>query len=276
VRGQITDGQWLSQLFALRSTPWPSVMGRYTVAMPAGLLQPLNIEQELQGPQGHGAGSMTIDPKGMVNINGNLGDGTPLSFAGGISHLGLWPIYAALQGGKGVCLGWGRLEIDTGDCPYVLVRGKLAWMKSPVPAAKDKFYTNGFAAFVTLTGAPYAPPTNKAPAIAWTQGTAMLQDGNLGTPLSFPVQWVNNKLVVPNNTNQFNFTLTSASGLITGSFRHPDLRKTVSLKGYLVRWPKAECLSEADDFIGGWFLGANRSGSFQLLPLPKPEQALVP
>lgn len=272
LHGQITDGQWISSLLAFRMTPWSDVAGRYTVAMPADLLQPFDLEHDVQLPRGHGMGSLTIDSQGMVSFAGSLGDGTLMSFSSGINPKGFWPVYVPLQSGKGVCLGWGWLEVNDEDCPYILVRGNLAWIKNPSTAIKNNLNTNGFAAFVTLTGAPYLPPANKAISpIQWTQGITHLQDGDLSSPVAFPVQWATNKLVVPNNTNRFIFALNPTTGLITGSFRHLDLKRTVAFRGCLIQWPKADCLSLVDDFIGGWFLGQTESGSFLLVPSPSLE-----
>ncbi len=57
------------------------------------------------------------------------------------------------------------------------------------------------------------------------------------------------------NTNKLALTLTSSSGLLGGSFVHPDTLKKSTLKGVVL---------QKQQIGGGYFLGTNQSGTLSL------------
>jgi hypothetical protein len=261
LRGQVADAQWTSDLTAFLVKGHTNFTGRYTFALPGGdNLQPLAEADTNSVPGGDGSGTMTIDTKGTVKLTGNLGDGTVLSASGGLSYEELWPIYVSLQQGKGILLGWGRMTPHPTLANRTVLTGPVRWLKSPTLPTIEKFYPNGFALNAQLTGAQYVAPARNQPWVNWTNGIFHAAGGNLDQPLEYAVQFQNNKTVIVANTNNVTLSVSASTGSVSGSFKHPVLKKTVILKGALLQWP------EGGYQVGGWFRGTNQSGHVYLGP----------
>jgi hypothetical protein len=127
----------------------------------------------------------------------------------------------------------------------------ITWLKTT--NALNKFYTNGFTLAGPVVGSTYV----HAQGIGWTAGTLERGEGNLPVPRT-------NQVAVGNNhsltiVSQDNATLSlNPSGLLTGSFIHSNIRRTL-LRGVFLQKPQ---------FGGGFFLGTTESGYFTLQANP--------
>jgi hypothetical protein len=85
----------------------------------------------------------------------------------------------------------------------------------------------------------------------------VLEQGNLTAPLTNVVSLstANKFTVALPNVDKLALTLAPASGLIAGSFVHPDTLKKSSLKGVIL---------QKQQIGGGFFLGTNQSGTISL------------
>jgi hypothetical protein len=254
IEGTVTDGQWESALKISRVAPQTDLVGNYTFAFPYQALVPLAGGDNRDLPRGSGAGTISVDAKGVVQLIGSLGDGTLVTCSSGVSEDGKWPVYALLQQGKGMLIGWGQFVINDAIPNRPTIEGPITWIKSPVSADKEKYYPQGFAALTQIYGARYMAPQQGQPVLNWTSGLLEMDGGNLLEPIQSPVQLVTNQLVILDNTHNLSLTFMPKSGLVSGSFVHPSSKRMAAIKGALIQWPDSEY--EA----GGWFLGPSQSG----------------
>ena len=244
--GTMTDGAFTVPLNADKSvfsTPGnlAPYAGRYT----------LNI-LATNPVAGDGIGTLTVSTAGAALLSGTLADGSVMSQAVPVSRAGWWPMYVPLYAGKGMVLSWVQLSTNG----VKSVAGDVVWTKNPAPG---KYYTNGFALGTTLEGGQYvAPPigaTNRA--LALTNGTVTLNGGNLITGITNSVVLTNNNVLRINGTNGLQLTITPSSGLVSGSFIHPQSRVITPIKAVL---------RQDQTKLHGFFLGPNLSGQIILQP----------
>jgi hypothetical protein len=236
--GSVGDGLWVAELSAGRRSSVSGLAGKYTFGLGADVLG------------GYGAGTITVDQRGVVTLGGNLGDGTPVTLSSQVAQDGSWPIYIPIYGGKGVVAGWGSLQEG-------IPSAVLYWMKPSKPT--DKYYPEGFnTTDVYLGGALYVPPApGQQVTKDWTSGWVELGAGNLTGLIQNEITLSNNKVTVVNNSAKLRLTLTPSSGRFTGSFTDP-----VSLRS---RYIKGAIIQDAMSSYGiGWFLGGNESGYLYL------------
>ena len=161
-------------------------------------------------------------------------------------------MYMPLYAGKGMVLSWVQLSTNG----VRSVAGDVVWTKNPTPG---KYYTNGFALGTTLEGGQYvAPPigaTNRA--LALTNATVTLSGGNLIAGITNSVVLTNNNVLRINGTNGLQLTITPSSGLVSGSFVHPQSRVITPIKAVL---------RQGQTNLHGFFLGPNLSGQIILQP----------
>jgi hypothetical protein len=81
-----------------------------------------------------------------------------------------------------------------------------------------------------------------------------LEGGNLTAPSTHDVflNAFNKVTLLSTGTNKLAITLSTSSGLISGSFIHPQTLKKSVIKGALL---------QKQNFGSGYFLGTNQSGS---------------
>jgi hypothetical protein len=235
--GSVGDGSWFADFSADRRASSSAFVGKYTFGLSADTVG------------GIGAGTITVDQKGVVTLGGNLGDGTPVTLSSQVALGGYWPIYVSLYGGKGVLVGWGFFQ-DGGPV------ATLYWMKQTKPA--DRYYPEGFyTENLYLTGAKYTAPGPGQQAIkGWTSGWVELGAGNLTGVIQSEITLSNNKVTVINNSAKLRLTLTTTSGRFTGSFTDPASLRSRSIKGVIIQ-------DSLSSYGLGWFLGGNESGYIQ-------------
>ena len=203
-------------------------------------------------PGGHGAAAVTVSSTGTVSVNGILGDGTVLTESTFVSQQGQWPLYAKLYSSKGILIGWMTFTNDTASD----LAGVISWIKPGITGTK--IYPNGFNwPYDSETNNAFGSVfTNRTPLLSWTNGVAILENGNLA-------QSISNGLVIGTGgkvtgTNKLSMTITTTgikAGLFKGSVINPASGKAVPVNGALL---------QKQDAGFGSFPGTNQTGSVLL------------
>ncbi len=244
---QSSDNSFTAQLLADLAVGNATFLAKHTFVIPGGAVEDTNA------PAGHGAGTIGVNNVGTLTLAGSLADGTPISQSTSLSSSGDWPLYVSLQGGRGLLLGWANFT--TNPQPYHVSGSHIRWIKAPANTAADKFYRAGFNQEKMLRGARYIAPPLQTNILGWSNGVALIDGGNLPATISNPVTVANNKVSILSNSNTVVVTLTPATGLVAGSFKHANFGATPrTLKGVVIQLPAEK------SFIGGWFLGTDQSG----------------
>jgi hypothetical protein len=253
ITGQISNSVWTAQVMANRayysrtlSTPHA---GQYTLTIP-GSDTPASL------PAGHGAAAVNVTSAGAVTVNGVLGDGTIVTESTFVSKDGQWPLYAAPYSKKGIVIGWMTFTNDTVATNDL--EGVVSWIKPG--GTVTKLYPDGFDwPYSNETNNAFGSSfTNKPPFLTWSNGVAMLNDGNLARSIT-------NGLLIGSagkvtGTNKLNLTITTTgvkAGLFKGSVVNPATGKAIPVNGALL---------QKQDAGYGSFLGTNQSGSVMLAP----------
>jgi hypothetical protein len=253
ITGVVSNGAWMAELAANRNvfTKVDSApqAGQYTLVFP-GSNDPAHL------PGGHGGAAVSVSPAGVVSVSGTLGDGAKLTGKTFVSKQGQWPLYAALYGKKGVVLGW--LTFTNDAAAKSDLEGVIGWIKPGQTGTQP--YADGF-------DWPYDSRTNNAfgsvfhnrtPLLDWTDGTVILEGGNLAQNLtnSFSID-ANNKVTGTNNLKLKITTSGAKAGLFSGSVVDPATGKPVRVNGAVLQ----------NRSVGyGCFLGSDQSGSVALSP----------
>ena len=240
--GHVTDGTFVSGFQAFRSafsTAHPSAQaGKYTMVIPGN--------GAAGQPLGNGALALTITPLGAIQVSGNLADGSTVTPAGTINPQGQWPFYASLYGGRGAIMGW----LNFAGSPGSAVDGSVAWIKSAT--AGGKYYPAGFTNVANVVGSTLS---NSAPMITLSNAFILMTGGNLTTPIYQPVTISNAGVISVAGTNGFHLTLSTTSGLISGTFTDPVRRTTDIIRAVIL---------QQQNLIRGYFLGADQSGALEI------------
>ena len=247
--GSVSDGSSVAVLEGYRapfSTARPAInhAGKYTLAV-SGSADPA------LSPFGHGVGLITISPAGAVAFAGTLADGSVVAEKVALAANGQWPLYIPLYRGKGSIFGWVTMsETATND-----IRGLLYWTKSAGVAGL--LHTNGFTTYATLAGSRYTAPAPGQAAVGFSNAVLSLGGGNLAAALDAEA-WVNSDntvTVLSPNANRLAVRMAKPSGLVSGSFVHPQTLRTTPIKGVVL---------QKQNVAAGFFLGTNQSGGVTL------------
>ena len=196
-----------------KANPAPQA-GKYTLVIPG-------VDNSSTQPAGDSFGSVTVDTAGNVSFSGVLADGTSLTSAGRVTSQGQWPFYAPLYAGKGSILGWLTFATN-GD-----IGGQLQWVKSAQPTAP--YYRAGFTNSTVAVGSVYRF-TSGQPVLGFTRGQVSLAGGNLPQNFTHLVVFGTQNQVTDLTVNKLAFTLTTSSGLFTGSVFNPLTGKSMPVK----------------------------------------------
>jgi hypothetical protein len=242
VSGTVKEGnKWTAQFSGKRGAT-SSVPGRFTLLIPRSEISDM-------APQGFGFATMTRSANGKLLVRGTLADGTIFSQSTAVSPTGSWPLFASLYRGEGLLLCAMQFPIDPNNDIY---GEPITWLKTT--NAPNKFYTNGFALAGPVVGSTYV----HLQGIGWMAGMLERGEGNLTVPRTNQVAIGNNNsftIISPDNA-----TLSlNPSGLLNGSFIHPNTARRTSLRGVFLQKPQ---------FGGGFFLGSTESGYFMLQANP--------
>jgi len=257
ITGTVSDGTFTSDLtanltvFNQKTNPAKEFQGYYTVLLPPN---PDDTGPDL--PQGNGYGTINVDASGRIRFSATLGDGTRISQTAVVSKDGTWPVYIPLYVKKGSLSGWVTFTNIVGVSD---LGGTLSWFKPPVPAAK--FYPNGFATEIILSGSEYTAPPVGTPVLDVTNTACnilvTLGEGNLDSFASNSVTLTAAKKVSLCVTNGFKLTITPNTGLFSGSFINPGTHKSTVFRG---------ALFQKQNIGAGFFLGTNQTGFVTVEP----------
>ncbi|MEI7730349.1 MAG: Ig-like domain-containing protein [Verrucomicrobiota bacterium] len=240
ITGRIGNGTWTAEIYVLRAAysklnPAPQA-GQYTLVITSN-------GGSTNLPGGYGALAVSVSPTGGVTVNGAMGDGEPVTASTVVSKTGQWPLYSALYGKTGMVIGWLNFTNNTD------LGGVVSWSKPAQP--KAKMYTTGWPCEVcNAVGSSF---TNLPQILNWTNGTIILEGGNLAESVTNGIAiGAGNKVT---GTNGLKLTLTTTgikAGLFTGSVGIPGTKTTRTINGALLQNQNAGY---------GWFLGTNLAGS---------------
>jgi hypothetical protein len=245
--GQVSDGHWTAELMAdpanySAARPAPQA-GKYTLVIPG-------IDNSFTQPGGDGFGSATVDIAGNVSFSGVLADGTSFTSAARVTSQGQWPFYAPLYAGKGSIIGW--LSFGTnGD-----IGGQVQWVKAAQPAGQ--YYRAGFTNSTEAVGSVYRLPKNQ-PVLGFTYGQVFLAGGNLPASFTHQIEFGNQNQIVDLTENKPALSLTTSTGLLTGSVVDSLTGKLISVKLVVL---------QNQQVAAGFFLGSSQSGKVILSSAP--------
>lgn len=265
IRGTVSDGTWTSDILAEKATfnlgnPATDYLGTYTFLVP-------QTNYPVQ-PGGFGYGTVTNNLLGIVSLKGGLADGAKIIQKVSLSQDGQWPVYVQMYRStnlvtnlttlvasenkanyRGSLMGW--VTFTNGD---FATNNTLNWIKTS-DAETNYFHPAGFTSVVHVIGSPYDPPGTGVRMLNIPTGTVTFANGNLNGPVAYNVSWATNNVIsttVP--LNKPTFTLTPKTGLLKGTFQHPQLGKTNYFGAVLQNL----------NYVGGYFLGTNQPGSMLL------------
>lgn len=248
ITGQINDGLRTAQLVANRAifssaNPAPQAGKKYTLAISGSTTS-------FTQPNGDGFGTVQVDSAGNVLFSGTLSDGAKISQKTFLSGQGLWPFYVPLSSGGGSIFGWLAFANQPGND----FSGPVTWLKAPT--ARTQFYPAGFT-FETMAAGSLYSFVNGARVLNFSQGQVVLQNGDLTHSITNIIRIDANNKVTSLSANRLNLSITTSSGLFSGSIVDPVTGRTLTLNGALLQKP---------DLGAGFFLGTNQSGSVLIGP----------
>ena len=250
ITGRVTDGTWSAPVTADRAVfnalthPAVTFSNRYTVILPGHHTNAANT------PGGDGYGTVTVSRGGQLVFAGAFADGSKVTQSAPVSKAGQWPFYIPLYLGKGSSLGWVALTNTVSED----ATGLLSWIRPAGPSTK--YYTNGFAVDVSLTGSAYtAPGTNRL--FQASNLTVDFAGGHLASPFTNTITLANGNKIVNTSSNKLALTITPANGLFLGSVTVPGSATARTFGGVILR---------KQGHGGGFFLSTNQSGSVRVGP----------
>lgn len=231
--------------------------GKYAAAFLA-LAAPNNGKTATEFPQGDGVGAATVSKTGSVTLKGKLADGTSYSFASAILEGGSMPLYAPLYSSKGSLSGtaFARNLVDSD-----IDGADFFWTRPAIAKPLHPGWPAGI--FVKLTASKLLPKATPLFPLL----TSVDADGNAAfdlTDTTIGVKAVNvdakNKVtVVTAAADKLKASISTSSGVVSGSFVSPTTSKSVKFSGVLLR--KA-------GHATGYFLDGIPGGRVQLAPKP--------
>jgi len=208
-------------------------------------------------PLGDSPATVNVSQTGAILMSGILADGMPIGQNTVVSKDGYWPLYVAPYQGKGLLIGW----LNFADYAGVSI---LVWQKPPSDS-NDRYYPNGFSTTRVALVRPYTPPLPGQNAVNFTNGTVVINSGNLplGIRLTNEVSIINNQLRVSSGSiSNLTLAITPSHGWFKGTFLDPVTGRITSFNGAVLQ-SSPEWFSVTS---GGWFLGTNTGGTIRLHP----------
>jgi hypothetical protein len=259
--GTVSDGLSTVQIAGThavysKANPSPDA-GRYTILIPP---DPTQTDGSVT-PQGSGAGKLALTKAGQVRFVGKLADGTPFTKGTRLTRNEVWylflPLYAKKGSTAGMIEGTIQFEKVTGSSD---LDGPVTWIKPADP--KAAYYPNGFVANTTLIGSAFDPAGSLI--VSNTNGaTFSAASGNLSQPIADSTAHVvhsSSTVLRLSGANELTLSIAKATGLITGSFIHPQTG---------LRAPVHAVVFQDQAVARGFFLSlepkqSNESGSVEL------------
>ncbi len=237
ISGQVSEGSWLAEMLALQAdVSKTNSPGRYTLAFPGSDTDDI--------PSGDGFGTVVMDSSKKVRFIGRLADGTAVSQAVAISSSGEWPLFASLNRGGGLLMGWLNLQNGSGV--------DANWIRPSLAA--ERFYPAGFTNVISVSAAPY--DRSAKPVLNLPNGILDFAVGNIESfDVSIQLSAENKFVFDDANANRVSLKLNAATGVFNGQFVHPQTRRITKIRGALLQNQTSGA---------GYFLETNRSKSVRL------------
>ncbi len=240
VDGWVVAGSWLAPLtgdrnpFHVKTNPAPFA-GSYTLTIPC---QPGSVD----GPQGHGYGTVKIDGKGQATFLGILADGSKATQRTSLSAGGHWPFHLNLYNGGGSSLGW-LVVSSQGD-----VGGLISWIK---PATLGRYYAGGLTNESSVVGAAYSLPSPTELRGAARRMAIVCRGGNFATAVDDNVMVLPNGRMLTQVGDTIKFGISPTTGLFKGVVPDPATGRPLIFGGVILqKWQSG----------AGMVLGTNRIG----------------
>jgi hypothetical protein len=251
VSGSVSDGSFVAQLDGDQnvfgpSNPATDYAGQYTWTIPG-------TNEALVGPYGTSYGTITVTADGDITFAGSLADGTTVSQSSAVSKDGRWPMYLPSSNPNESVFGWNFITNHTLTAPAL-----VSWI-NVTNKAKAALYPFGFTNQQAAIIASFYNSTDK-PLLTLADGQVTLEGGDLPFNITNQITLAaSDTITVPvtiDNTNKLKLTITSKTGLISGSFLNPtNAKQTITVNGVLL---------QNQTNAQGYFLGPNQSGAFLL------------
>ena len=178
-------------------------------------------------PQGDGYATGTLKTDGTVTFAGRLADDTSISFSTALSKANSWPLFSALYGNRGCVAAW--ITMDTTQPDTAMTGASWHWLR---PYQNVQWYPWGWPEDVQMDvlGLQYSPPPTAVldgllpTDLTLGNVTLDFSDGLLPAPIqkAANISTTNAATNAPKTDTSFTFTLTPATGLISGTFTHSN------------------------------------------------------
>jgi cyclophilin family peptidyl-prolyl cis-trans isomerase len=246
VTGPVFIGGTVAQLDAYR-TGRPSLadtqaqVGNYTFLISGAANAATN-------PGGQGFGTMKLGPSGKISLAGTLGEGTAFKQKATLLGGNRWRFFSPLYREGGSILGWAQFETNRAGS----FSGPLYWFE-PMDLT-NHYYGSGFTNTVLLRGSRYVPPGAGERVLNWTNGTMVLQGGNLPAPLTVRVALgLDHTFMTFGSPIPLMLAVDPKTGQVSGHFQHPVTLVDTPLQGMVV---------QGFGVGGGLYYGTSQTGSF--------------
>ncbi len=252
VNGTVSNGTWSATLsgdrvpFNATSYPAPQA-GTYMIGF--------DYVQQNGYPEGIGFGVATVGKDGKIKFAGTLGDGTTVSQTTAISKNGEWPFYSSLYKKKGLIISW----ITITNSGALNITGPYFWQKDADAAAK--YYPGGFNWSASVVSSTFNPATSGSRIMNYPTGVMEFSRGDLASTFTSGFTLSTNNVITVDSpaTNGLTLSVSGSSGLISGSFTHPDTGKKTTIKGAVFQ-------QYTNGFHGlGLFISTNKVGMVRWL-----------
>ncbi len=236
-------GEPVASVRFVRSRVWTAAApcpyrGAYTLLLPPD-------SGDAAAPRGVGFGRAVVSNTGTVEFIGNLPDGTVFSHGARISADGEWPLLGWLYRGSGALLGWMRFADDG----RVSSTSPARWEKPAL--ARGAVHREAFVTAIAASGARYSA---QRPVFS-TTGPMQIVFGGSDVPslsAAITVGLTDKNTITAPGGSGLTMTLSTATGLFSGTFIPPGEHKAVRFLGAIVQ----------PDLRGaGFFRGLAKSGS---------------
>lgn len=202
-------------------------------------------------PGGSGYGTGKIGRNGTLNLSGTLGDGVAFKATARLTRQNRWPVYYSFPRGRSVFSGW--LAPATNQATYL--DGAMQWIS--VADNKARNYRSGFTNQPSLLASPFVTPSSGSRVMNWVNGQSKLRGGRLVLDVTNVVKLAtNNSLgILDSNRIDLSLSLDLRKGEVQGSFVHPWVGTTNTLRGVILK---------REEGIRGQFADGDLTGRFSV------------
>ena len=216
ITGRVLCTNWTAELLAYQAySSQPPAAGTYTVRFSSS--EPDN------GPDGVGAGMLSVSLSGKLSFSAKLPEGTSFSQSLNLCMQGRWPLYASLYKGQGSILGW--VEFSGSDS----LSGEIGWTKPAMPTSK--YYSQGFTNVLDLQGLAFIARRSGSRPLNFSKGLVIFSGGGLLAPFTNTVNLSTSGHLNDNTSNDLSFKINPLTGLFSGKAELPGFHGHVPVNG---------------------------------------------